>query len=140
MAGSETWAGWIRLGAILILIISVLEFFEGLIAIIRDDYYVLRPDQIVVVDLTTWGWLTLIWSIVLAVIGFALLAAATWARWAAIVVLSLNFIVQLGFVGSAQYPLWALTALALNIVVLYALIVRWGDASETMRRMAESRY
>lgn len=140
MAGRETWAGWIRLGAILILIISMLEFFEGLIAIIRDDYYVLRPDQIVVVDLTTWGWLTLIWSIVLAVIGFALLAAATWARWAAIVVLSLNFIVQLGFVGSAQYPLWALTVLALNIVVLYALIVRWEDASETMRRMAESRY
>jgi hypothetical protein len=140
MAGSETWAGWIRLGAILILIISMLEFFEGLIAIIRDDYYVLRPDQIVVVDLTTWGWLTLIWSIVLAVIGFALLAAATWARWAAIVVLSLNFIVQLGFVGSAQYPLWALTVLALNIVVLYALVVRWEDASETMRRMAESRY
>jgi hypothetical protein len=140
MAGSETWAGWIRLGAILILIISMLEFFEGLIAIIRDDYYVLRPDQIVVVDLTTWGWLTLIWSIVLAVIGFALLAAATWARWAAIVVLSLNFIVQLGFVGSAQYPLWALTVLALNIVVIYALIVRWEDASETMRRMAESRY
>lgn len=140
MAGSETWAGWIRLGAILILIISMLEFFEGLTAIIRGDYYHVTPDQIVVFDLSTWGWLTLIWSIVLAVIGFALLAAATWARWAAIVVLSLNFIVQLGFVGSAQYPLWALTALALNIVVLYALMVRWDDASETMRRMAESRY
>ena len=140
MAGSETWAGWIRLGAILLLIISALDFFQGLIAIIRDDYYVLSPNQIVVFDLTTWGWITLLWSIVLAVIGFALLAAATWARWAAIVVVSLNFIVQLGFVGSAQYPLWALTVIALNIVFLYALSVRWGDASETMRRMAESRY
>lgn len=140
MAGSETWAGWIRLGAILLLIISALDFLEGLIAIIRDDYYVLSPNQIVVFDLTTWGWITLLWSIVLAVIGFALLAAATWARWAAIVVVSLNFIVQLGFVGSAQFPLWALTVLALNIVVLYALVVRWGEASETMRRMAESRY
>ena len=140
MAGSETWAGWIRLGAILILIISMLEFFEGLTAIIRGDYYHVTPDQIVVFDLSTWGWLTLIWSIVLAVIGFALLAAATWARWAAIVVLSLNFIVQLGFLGSAQFPLWALTVLALNVIVLYALIVRWEDASETMRRMAESRY
>jgi hypothetical protein len=140
MAGSETWAGWIRLGAILILIISMLEFFEGLTAIIRGGYYHVTPDQIVVFDLSTWGWLTLIWSIVLAVIGFALLAAATWARWAAIVVLSLNFIVQLGFLGSAQFPLWALTVLALNVVVLYALMVRWEDASETMRRMAESRY
>jgi hypothetical protein len=140
MAGSETWAGWIRLGAILMLIISMLEFFEGLTAIIRGSYYQVTPDQIIVLDLSTWGWLTLLWSIVLAVIGFALLAAATWARWAAIVVLSLNFIVQLGFLGSAQYPLWALTVLALNVVVLYALIVRWEDASETMRRMAESRY
>lgn len=140
MAGSETWAGWIRLGAILILIISMLEFFEGLTAIVRGGYYHVTPDQIVVFDLSTWGWLTLIWSIVLAVIGFALLAAATWARWAAIVVLSLNFIVQLGFLGSAQFPLWALTVLALNVVVLYALMIRWEDASETMRRMAESRY
>src|SRR5262245_57042056 len=140
MAGSQTWAGWIRLAAILMLIIAALDFFEGLIAIIRDDYYVVRPDQIVVFDLTTWGWITLLWSIVLAVIGFALLAAATWARWAAIVVVSLNFINQLGFLGSSQYPLWALTVLALNVVVLYALVVRWDDASETMRRMAESRY
>jgi hypothetical protein len=65
---------------------------------------------------------------------------ATWARWFTIVVGSLNFIVQLGFVGSAQYPLWALTALALNVVVLYAVIVRWEEASETIRRMNESRY
>ena len=114
----------------------MLEFFEGLIAIIRDDYYVLRPDQIVVVDLTTWGWLTLIWSIVLAVIGFALLAAATWARWAAIVVLSLNFIVQLGFLGSAQFPLWALTVLALNVIVLYALTARWSESTSDLAAAA----
>ena len=49
------------------------------------------------------------------------------ARWFTIVVASLNFIVQLGFVGSYQYPLWALTAIGLNFVVLYALMVRWGD-------------
>lgn len=138
MAGSETWAGWIRLGAILILIIAMLDFFEGLIAIIRDEYYVLTPNQIVVFDLTTWGWITLLWALVLAVVGFALLAGATWARWTAIVVGSLNFIVQLGFVGSAQYPLWALTVLALNVVVLYALIVRWEDAREPLRRSAET--
>lgn len=139
MAGSETWAGWIRLGAILMLIVSMLEFFEGLIAIVRDQYYVLAPDQIVVFDVTTWGWITLLWSIVLATIGFSLLAGATWARWAAIVVLSVNVVVQLGFLGSARYPLWALTVLALSVIVLYALIVKWGEAGETIRRMAETR-
>ena len=139
MAGSETWAGWIRLGAILILIISMLEFFEGLTAIIRGEYYHVTPDQIIVFDLSTWGWLTLLWSIVLAAIGFALLAGATWARWAAIVVGTLNVFGQLGFMGSSQYPLWALTVLTLNIVVLYALIVKWDEGAETIRRMAETR-
>ena len=139
MAGSETWAGWIRLGAILMLIISALDFFQGLIAIVRGQYYAVTPDQIVVFDLRTWGWITLFWSIVLATIGFALLAGATWARWAAIVVISVNVFVQLGSVGSAKYPLWALTVVALSVVVLYALIVKWGEAGETIRRMAETR-
>jgi uncharacterized membrane protein (DUF2068 family) len=72
----------------------------------------------------------MIWGIVVAIAGFGLLTGSNWARWFAIVVGSLNFIVQLGFVGSAQYPLWALTVQALTLVVLYALIVRWGEAEE----------
>jgi hypothetical protein len=55
-------------------------------------------------------------------------AGQTWARWFAIVVVSLNVFAQLGFLGNSQYPLWALTALTLNIVVLYALTVRWSES------------
>jgi hypothetical protein len=111
----------------MMVIIGTLDFFQGLIAVIRDQYYVLAPNQIIVFDLTTWGWITLIWGIVVALAGLGLLARSGWARWFAIVVGSLNFVVQLGFVGSSQYPLWALTVLALTVVVLYALIVRWDD-------------
>jgi hypothetical protein len=140
MATSERWAGWIRFGGILLLIIASLDFFQGLIAIIRSDYYVLTPNQILVFDTTTWGWIMLIWGIVVGSAGLGLVMGATWARWFTIVVGSLNFIVQLGFIGDAQYPLWALTALALNAMVLYAVIVRWGEGSETIRRMNESQY
>jgi hypothetical protein len=140
MATSERWAGWIRFGGILLLIIASLDFFQGLIAIIRSEYYVLAPNQILVFDTTTWGWIMLIWGIVVGSAGFGLVMGATWARWFTIVVGSLNFIVQLGFIGDAQYPLWALTALALNAMVLYAVIVRWGEGSETIRRMNESQY
>jgi hypothetical protein len=114
------------------LIIGSLDFFQGLIAVIRDKYYVLTPQQIIVFDLTTWGWITLIWGVIVFVAGAGLLSGAGWARWTAIVAASLNFIVQLGFVGSSQYPLWALVVLALNILVLYALIVRWGAVKGEM--------
>jgi hypothetical protein len=128
MATSERWSGWISFAGLMMVIIGGLDFFEGLIAVIRDQYYVVTPAQIVVFDLTTWGWIMIIWGIVLVFAGFGLLSGATWARWFGIVAGSLTFLVQLGFVGSSQYPLWALTVLALTAVVLYALIVRWNDA------------
>ena len=130
MATSERWSGWISFAGLMIIIIGSLDFFEGLIAVIRDQYYVVTPSQIVVFDLTTWGWIMMIWGVILLLAGFGLLSGATWARWFSIVVLSLNIIAQLGFVGSAQYPLWALTVLTLSIVVLYALIVRWNDGTQ----------
>jgi hypothetical protein len=133
MARSSTWAGWIGFAGWLMIIIAMLDFFQGLIAIIRSEYYVLTPNQIVVFDTTTWGWITLIWGIVIGLAGFGLLSGASWARWLTIVVGSINFLVQLGFVGSAQYPLWALTVLALTAIVLYALIVRWDDAVRLAR-------
>lgn len=139
MAGSETWAGWIRLGAILMMIIGVIDFFQGLIAIIRSGYYALPPNQIVVVNTSTWGWIMLVWGIVVGAAGWGLTLGANWARWFTIVAASLNIVLQLGFVGGSQHTLWALTSVTLSGVVLYALIVHWEEASETIRRMAESR-
>ena len=42
--------------------------------------------------------------------------------------MALNFFAQLGFLGNSQYPLWALTALTLNVIVLYALTARWEES------------
>jgi hypothetical protein len=125
--GTSRWSGWIGFAGWLMVVIGALDFFEGLIAIIRGKYYVLTANQIVVFDLRTWGWITLFWGIIVALAGFGLLSGAGWARWFTIVVVSLNVVGQLGFVGSAQYPLWALTIVALSIVVLYALIVHWDE-------------
>ena len=130
MVRSSTWAGWVAFAGVLMVIIGALDFFEGLIAIIRDDYYVLSKGQLIVFDLTTWGWVTLVWGLIVVLAGFGLLSGRNWGRWLAIFAASLNFFVQLGFLGSAAYPLWALTTLALTLVVLYALIARWDVAVE----------
>ena len=130
MPSRDFWTGWIAFAGVMMAVIGGLNFFQGLIAIIRDNYYVLTPEQVVVFDITTWGWITLLWGILVAFAGYALLTEASWARWFTIVVACLNIFVQLGFVGSSQYPLWALTVLGLNVLVLYALIVRWGDITQ----------
>ena len=121
------WSGWINFAGLVMVVIGVVDGFQGLIAIVRGKYYALTPNQIIVFDVKTWGWISLIWGIVLIIAGFALLAGAGWARSFAIVLGILNFIVQLSFVGSRQYTLATLASLGLTVVVLYALIVGWQD-------------
>jgi hypothetical protein len=70
----------------------------------------------------------MIWGIVLALVGYGLVSAASWARWVAIFLVSANFIAQLGYDGGSGWKLWSLCVLALNVIVLYALIVRWDEA------------
>ena len=125
---SRHWGGWISFAGWLMIILGSIEFFEGLIAVIRGQYYVLTANQIIVFDVKTWGWITMILGIVIALTGVGLLAASGWARWLTIVLLALNFWAQLGFLGSSQWPLWTLTALVLTGIILYALIVHWDQA------------
>ncbi|HZN21453.1 MAG TPA: hypothetical protein VFB57_02705 [Gaiellaceae bacterium] len=121
-------AGWIGFAGILMLIVGGLDFVQGLIALFEDEYYVPTGSGFLVFDLTGWGWTMIIWGALLVLAGLGLLAGQGWARWFAIVVVSLNFIAQLGFLGNTQTPLWSLTAVALSIIVLYALTARWDES------------
>jgi hypothetical protein len=126
---SKSMAGWIGFAGILMLVIGALDFFEGLIALIRDNYYAITGSGFLVVDLTTWGWIMVFWGAILVLVGLGLLAGQSWARWVSIFFVILNIFAQLGFVGGSAYPLWALTILVLNIIVLYALTARWSESA-----------
>ena len=125
---SKSMAGWIGFAGMLMLIVGAIDFFQGLIALFEDEYFVVTGSGFLVVDLTAWGWTLMIWGVLLVLAGLGLMAAQGWARWFAIVTVSLNFIVQLGFLGNSQYPLWSLTVMALNIIILYALTARWSES------------
>ena len=118
---SRSMAGWIGFAGIVMVILGGLTFFEGLIALLRDNYYVPTGSGFLVVDVTGWGWIMLC-------VGLGLLGGAGWARWTAIVLVSVNIFGQLGFLGNTNDTLWLLTTLTLNIIVLFALIVRWDDS------------
>lgn len=126
---SSTWSGWIGFTGCLVLVIGIANFIEGLIAVIRGQYYVLTASQVIVFDVKTWGWIMILWGIIVTLAGLGLLSGAGWARWFTIFVGLITFFTQLGFLGAAQYPLWALTVLALTVIMLYGLLVHWDDAA-----------
>ena len=124
-------AGWIAFAAIMMTIMGILVALQGLIVLIDDDYY-LEGGTTVTDNLTTWGWVMLIWGAIVAIAGWALIAAKEWARWFAIFAVSVNLIVQLGFDGKAGGYFWSLVVITLDIIILYALIARWQESKAEM--------
>ena len=126
--GTDSWNGWVGFAALLTLIVGMIDFVMGLVAIIRGEYYTIHGDQLIIFDTTTWGWITLLIGIAIVLVGLMLANGSSFARWLTIVVVSVNLLSNLGWLGNSAYPLWSLTLVALQIIVLYALTARWNDA------------
>jgi hypothetical protein len=122
--------GWIGFASVVLIVVGVLAFFEGLIDVIRNHYFVLTANQLIVFDMATWGWVTLAFGIVTVFAGIALMGGAEWARWFAIVMVFMLLLDQLAWLGSSSYPLWTVAIIVLAATVFYALTVRWGAYSE----------
>jgi len=76
-------------------------------------------------DLTTWGWIHLIFGIVVAVVGGAILAGQGWAMVAGIVVAVVSALMN--FVWMPYYPFWAVLIIAFDIAAIWALSTMLGE-------------
>jgi len=131
----RSMAGWIGFAGLIILIIGGLDVFQGLIALLEDNYYVVSKSGYLAVDLTAWGWALLIWGALLILTGLALIRGQTWARWVSLVLVTANIFGILGFLGNSQNPIWAITVLTLNVIVIYALTARWSESKRDLERV-----
>jgi hypothetical protein len=131
----RSMAGWIGFAGLIILIIGGLDVFQGLIALLEDNYFVVSRSGYLAVDLTAWGWGLLIWGALLILTGLALIRGQTWARWVTLVLVTVNIFGILGFLGNSQDPIWALTVLTLNVIVIYALTARWTESKRDLDRV-----
>ncbi|GLW90057.1 DUF7144 family membrane protein [Actinokineospora globicatena] len=119
------WAGWIGFAGIMMIVIGIFGFIEGLVALVQDDFYVAGPSQILLFDLTGWGWTHLVLGALIAVAGAALWTGAVWARVVAVLFAVVNAIAQIGFL-SVQ-PVWSTIMIGLCVVVVWAIVVHGSE-------------
>lgn len=105
----------------------MLGFFNaiiGLVALFNDTLYVAGQHNLLVFDITTWGWIHLVIGVLQLIGGFGLFNG----RMRALVSLLLivNAVAQM--VWLPVYPIWSTLIIALDVVTLWAIIVHGGEA------------
>ncbi|MEV7726454.1 hypothetical protein AB0P15_17130 [Streptomyces sp. NPDC087917] len=98
---------------------GAMAIFEGIAALTKDRLFVVTRHYVFEFNLTGWGWIHLILGIGLVVAGCAVLGGALWGRFFGVAVAGLAAIAN--FLWLPYYPWWALTLIAVNLLVVWAL-------------------
>jgi hypothetical protein len=120
------WVGWIWFAGLALILVGTFNLIHGLVAVFEDEVLVAAGEGLVVLDLTTWGWVHAIAGVLQVVVGLMLFTGARWARIGAIIIVMLNAVAQLAALN--VQPTWSLVIIALDVVVLWALVVH-GEES-----------
>jgi hypothetical protein len=119
-------AGLVLFASMMMFLAGVFQAFTGLVAVVNDQFYVASHEYLFQFSRTTWGWIHLVWGLVVAGAGVALLGGRTWGRAVAIVVAAFSAVTMFAFLP--HYPVWALIVITLDVAVIWAVATqgsRW---------------
>jgi hypothetical protein len=120
------WAtGFILFAGVMMIMSGMFQGFQGLVAILRDNFYVAVPDYLINVDVTAWGWVHLIGGIIVLLAGFAVFRGALWARIVGITVALLSAVANFFFIP--YFPIWSIVIIAVDVFVIWALAAHGRD-------------
>lgn len=124
----STWGTWVAFAAILMMLGGVFSVIAGLAATFEDEYFGRNTanGEIFVLSTTALGIFWIVIGVIKAWAGFALIQGAEWARIVTILICAVHATTNLLTV-TAQ-PFLSLLFIVFNLVVIYAVTVRWEEA------------
>jgi hypothetical protein len=114
------WVGFIAFAGMILILAGIMQAVYGLVAVVNDTWVVFGNRGNLVLDIKAWGWIHLALGAVLVLVGIGVLLGNTVARIVGIVVAGISLIANFMFLPA--YPVWGLVLIALDLLVIYALI------------------
>jgi hypothetical protein len=116
------WIGAVVFAGVMLLLSGGFQVIEGIVAIVRDDYYVTTSSGLVLTfDYTTWGWTHLLIGALTVLTGIGVFLGRMWARVLGIIAAVLSALANMMFLPA--YPVWCTIVIATDVLVIYALAV-----------------
>ena len=110
--------GLVVFAAALVIMVGFMNLIYGISAIANSHVFTAHAHY-VFGDLRTWGWITLVISVLQIVAAVGVMVGNQLARWFAVAVIVLNVIDQMFFIPA--YPFWSLSIIAICVVALWGL-------------------
>lgn len=110
------------LAATLMILAGLLDFIEGLLAILRQGFFtVTTPSGTYLYQFNVhgWGWLQLSLGIALFAIGACVLLGQTWAKVLGIVLAVFSALASFMFLP--YFPVWSIIVIAIDVFIIWAL-------------------
>jgi hypothetical protein len=110
----------------MVVMVGAFNVIDGLVALTqRAVFQDAAGTQLPITNnVKTWGWIVLIWGVLLLVAGFLIFSGNLFGRVIGVFVAGSNAVIQLAFLP--HFPLWSFTMILLDVLVIYALVARSG--------------
>lgn len=120
------WVGWIYFAGILMLVRGMFQIFLGILALVKNTVYLVTPNHLAVFNFTAWGWIDIVLGVVLITAAGSVFSGRWWGRIVGSLMVSLSLVANLAFLPA--YPIWSILAIIIDVLILYALLVRGDEA------------
>lgn len=132
MSGQQNYSGGAvaltTFASIMLMIAGAFQFFAGIAALLKDEYFVIGEEYAFKFDATTWGWIHLLIGVILFLAGLALLQGAVWARTLVVIIASLSALAN--FIWLPYQPWWSIILITLNIFIIWAVTAHGRDIAK----------
>jgi hypothetical protein len=122
------WTGWIIFAGVMMILGGSLNLFYGIVAAVNDEWVVFTNRANVYLDVSEWGWVHIILGAIVLLAGIGVFSGNILARTVGVVVAGISLIANFFFIP--VYPLWAITVIVIDVLVIWALTAHGGEMRE----------
>ena len=122
---SSAAVGWAGFAGVMLIILGVFDVIQGIVAIANEEFFVIGIDYVFKFNVTTWGWIHLLWGIVLILSGVGIFSGNVAGRTVGVIVAGLAAIAN--FAWLPYYPIWSIIVIAICVAVIWALTAHGRD-------------
>lgn len=121
-------SGWVTFAMTMFIIVGTLNVIYGLIMLINDEWVVFEAEEVFYVDISIWGWITVLLGALALWVAAGIGQAKTWAQILGITAAALHAVNA--FLTMPYYPVWSIVVLAIAVLLIWSLTVHGDEVDQ----------